>query len=62
MVDFILSQLNLELYIQQIDRIGYAGDELFLSSLNSNDAIEAPGGFTTYCYDRYGVESQQMTR
>lgn len=61
MVDFILGELNLTKAIDQIENGRYGIDEILFSTLNSHDAINAPGGFTQKCSKR-GTDVYHVTR
>uniref|UniRef100_A0A915ECL4 Uncharacterized protein n=1 Tax=Ditylenchus dipsaci TaxID=166011 RepID=A0A915ECL4_9BILA len=53
MVDFLLNELNVTGFAQQLEQgVNYGMDENFLSTLNSNDVLGAPGGFTRACLER----------
>lgn len=51
MVEFMLHELDLTGVIKNFDWNKYGIDELLFGSLNSADAVDAPGGFTSYCLD-----------
>uniref|UniRef100_A0A0M3K141 RNA-dependent RNA polymerase n=1 Tax=Anisakis simplex TaxID=6269 RepID=A0A0M3K141_ANISI len=48
-VEFIVDKLNLTTLLQRFDTIQYGGDEYVIPSLNSEDALDAPGGYTMKC-------------
>lgn len=52
MVDYMLNEMDITRLIDQVDTGGYGIDEIFMGSLNANDAIGVPGGFTMHCVDR----------
>lgn len=67
MVDFILYELDLTLLMKRIEQSAKIvdgrhmfKDELLMGSLNAEDAIGAPGGFTHHCLDK-GVETPGLT-
>jgi hypothetical protein len=49
---FVTETLNLTGYLNAIDG-AFAADEMFFSSLNSDDRLNAPGGFTRFCLDKF---------
>ena len=62
MADLLVGQLDLGLYIHQLETTspnGHGMDELFFSTLNVNPILRIPGGFTRACVDRghrtYGI-------
>ncbi|KAI6185410.1 hypothetical protein M3Y98_00020300 [Aphelenchoides besseyi] len=48
-IDFILEKLNLNLLIELFNAEDWTGDEYLTSTLNSDDNIQLPGGFTRRC-------------
>ncbi|KAI6209094.1 Beta-1,3-galactosyl-O-glycosyl-glycoprotein beta-1,6-N-acetylglucosaminyltransferase 3 [Aphelenchoides besseyi] len=53
MIDFMLQELDLRVFIKNLEQKNrYGVDEQFMASLNSADAIDAPGGYTRFCYDK----------
>uniref|UniRef100_A0AC34RFE1 Uncharacterized protein n=1 Tax=Panagrolaimus sp. JU765 TaxID=591449 RepID=A0AC34RFE1_9BILA len=60
-VDYILSELDLTIYIKTLEKASYGMDELFMATLNDNPELGLPGGFTTACYEK-GVISRTITR
>lgn len=49
-VDFLLDILNLDGFIKALEtNVSYGMDEHFLSTLNSDDRLRIPGGFTRKC-------------
>ncbi|KAM3727599.1 Beta-1,3-galactosyl-O-glycosyl-glycoprotein beta-1,6-N-acetylglucosaminyltransferase [Dirofilaria immitis] len=52
-VEFIIDKLNLTILLDKFDRLSYGVDEMIFSSLNSEDALDAPGGFTRQCINVY---------
>lgn len=62
MVEFMTEILDLNGFITQLEATSkYSMDELFVSSINSNDQLNAPGGFTKACLDR-GFPVDGLTR
>jgi hypothetical protein len=65
MIDFILTKMNLTGIINQIqqnakviDGAGMGKDELLFGTLNSEDRLAIPGGFTHKCIDeRHKINS-----
>lgn len=53
MIEFMVHALNLTGILRQIETNRYGIDEIILPTLNSNDAINAPGGFTQDCLRRH---------
>lgn len=67
MIDFILNKLDLTRLMKQVEASGPVvnghkmnKDEFLIGSLNTEDAIEVPGGFTHSCLDK-GVENWGLT-
>ncbi|VDM46608.1 unnamed protein product [Toxocara canis] len=58
-VDYIINKLNLTLSLSKLDKLGYGNDELLLPTLNMQDEIGVPGGFTRRCI---GNESFHTTK
>ncbi|EJD76405.1 hypothetical protein LOAG_16642 [Loa loa] len=52
-VEFVVDKLNLTILLDKFDRLSYGGDEMLFSSLNSEDSLGAPGGFTRQCINVY---------
>ncbi|VDK55351.1 unnamed protein product, partial [Anisakis simplex] len=48
-VEFVVDKLNLTTLLQRFDTVGLGCDEMLLPSLNSEDALDAPGGYTRKC-------------
>jgi hypothetical protein len=61
MVDFMLLELNLTKFMQQLEAKSFAIDEIMIPTLQVTDALNVPGGFTHACIDR-GVRVQHITR
>jgi ribosomal protein S19 len=61
MVDFMLNELNLTKFMQQLEAKSYGIDEIMIPTLQVTDALDIPGGFTHACIDR-GVKIQHITR
>lgn len=61
MADFIVRELRLDALQETFDWHTYGVDEYLWGSLNAEDAIGAPGGFTRACLER-GVETNATTR
>ncbi|KAI6177786.1 Beta-1,3-galactosyl-O-glycosyl-glycoprotein beta-1,6-N-acetylglucosaminyltransferase 3 [Aphelenchoides bicaudatus] len=54
-IEFMFDTLNLTTTIEQLNsNPGTMTDEILFSSLNSNDNIQLPGGFTTQCDSNVG--------
>jgi len=60
-VDWLLDDLDVSGFITQLERVYYGIDENFLSTLNANDLLDAPGGFTRACLYR-GVPVGSVSR
>uniref|UniRef100_A0A7E4VG83 DDE Tnp4 domain-containing protein n=1 Tax=Panagrellus redivivus TaxID=6233 RepID=A0A7E4VG83_PANRE len=60
-VDYIFDELDLTLLIKNINTDTYGIDEILMSTLNADDAINLPGGFTQTCIDD-GVVVKDLTR
>lgn len=60
-VEFVLTQMNVEKFIAKMEEGGYGVDELFWGTLNSNDEIGLPGGFTQHCLKK-GKRVSLITR
>lgn len=54
-IDFIFDKLNLDITIKQLNSYPWTVDEYLVSSLNSNDNIQLPGGFTRKCGNKAGT-------
>lgn len=54
-VDFMLDQMNLNRLLAAFEWNTHGVDEQLMGTLNSNDAIDLPGGFTLHCL-RKGIE------
>ncbi|KAH7730137.1 core-2/I-Branching enzyme family protein [Aphelenchoides avenae] len=52
MIEFMVNDLDLTGILKQIETSRYGIDEIVLPTLNSNDAVSAPGGFTQECLRR----------
>ncbi|KAL3990911.1 Core-2/I-Branching enzyme family protein [Acanthocheilonema viteae] len=52
-VKFVIDQLNLTILLDKFDSLSYGVDEMLFPSLNSEDSLAAPGGFTRQCIDVY---------
>lgn len=61
MVDFMLLELNLTTFMQQLEVKDFGIDEIMIPTLQVTDALNVPGGFTHACIDR-GVQNQHITR
>ncbi|KAI6204488.1 hypothetical protein M3Y94_00679900 [Aphelenchoides besseyi] len=61
MIDFMVNDLDLSGLMKNIEWKVYGIDELLMGSLNSADAVNAPGGFTDFCLDHHTGDSS-MTR
>ncbi|KAI6198863.1 Beta-1,3-galactosyl-O-glycosyl-glycoprotein beta-1,6-N-acetylglucosaminyltransferase 3 [Aphelenchoides besseyi] len=60
MIDFMLEELDLRGVMKNFEWKTFGVDEQFMGSLNSADAIDAPGGYTRHCYEK-GIFHAQMT-
>lgn len=67
-IDFILNEMNLTGILEkiqksakQIDTIGMTKDELLMGTLNSEDRLGLPGGFTQHCL-KQNVSLDSLTR
>ncbi|KAH7701777.1 Protein T14B4.9, partial [Aphelenchoides avenae] len=49
--EYLTRSLNLDAFIDQLEQAEYGMDENMLSTLNSNEIVGLPGGFTTKCLD-----------
>jgi hypothetical protein len=54
-IDFIFANLNLNVTVDQLNSYPWTVDEILISSLNSNDNIQLPGGFTHKCGHKIGT-------
>ncbi|KAI6197575.1 Beta-1,3-galactosyl-O-glycosyl-glycoprotein beta-1,6-N-acetylglucosaminyltransferase 3 [Aphelenchoides besseyi] len=61
MINFMLYDINFESILKNFEWDAFAIDELIMASLNSADAIDPPGGFTTSC-SKYKIAYWTMTR
>ncbi|CAD5219125.1 unnamed protein product [Bursaphelenchus xylophilus] len=55
-VDYIFAKLNITTMLEKFNGDGHE-EEFFTSSLNANDAIGLPGGFTTKCLKKISFQS-----
>lgn len=67
MVDFLFEELDISLLMRRfelddklIETFNGGRDELLWGTLNTNDAIAVPGGFTHHCVDE-GIEYKPLT-
>lgn len=60
-VSYLLRQLRPGIFIDQLEAVRYGMDEDFMSTLNSNEILGMPGGFTTKCLDE-GLEQENLVR
>ncbi|KAH7726820.1 core-2/I-Branching enzyme family protein [Aphelenchoides avenae] len=60
-VSYILRELRPEGFIDQLETVRYGMDENFMSTLNSNEVLGVPGGFTTKCLEE-GLEEENLIR
>ncbi|VDK87524.1 unnamed protein product [Litomosoides sigmodontis] len=52
-VKFVVDELNLTILLDKFDNLSYGVDEMLFPSLNSEDSLGAPGGFTRQCISVY---------
>ena len=45
-VDFVFDELNVDRFIKQLESKSFGVDELFWATLNTDDVVNLPGGFT----------------
>ncbi|KAK6113329.1 Core-2/I-Branching enzyme family protein [Brugia pahangi] len=50
-VEYVMNELNLTTLINIFDSKPFGTDEMIFQSLHSDDALDAPGGFTRKCID-----------
>uniref|UniRef100_A0A914ZWX7 Uncharacterized protein n=1 Tax=Parascaris univalens TaxID=6257 RepID=A0A914ZWX7_PARUN len=48
-VEYILNTLNVSIFLNNLDNIKFGGDEMFFATLNMQDELGVPGGFTRRC-------------
>uniref|UniRef100_A0A7E4VH78 Ubiquitinyl hydrolase 1 n=1 Tax=Panagrellus redivivus TaxID=6233 RepID=A0A7E4VH78_PANRE len=60
-IDYIVDVLNTSTLIENLEKVSYGMDENFFATLNGNEGIDLPGGFSTLCLDN-GVHTQSITR
>uniref|UniRef100_A0AC34GYC6 Nucleotide-diphospho-sugar transferase domain-containing protein n=1 Tax=Panagrolaimus sp. ES5 TaxID=591445 RepID=A0AC34GYC6_9BILA len=48
-VDFVLDELNVFKFIEKIEEKKFGVDELFWGTLNADEALQLPGGYTQNC-------------
>lgn len=67
MVDFMLNDLDLSILMKRIEQSSQVidgkqmfKDELLMGSLNSDDSILVPGGYTHHCIDK-NIDSPGLT-
>ncbi|KAI6212731.1 Beta-1,3-galactosyl-O-glycosyl-glycoprotein beta-1,6-N-acetylglucosaminyltransferase 3 [Aphelenchoides besseyi] len=59
MIDFMLEELDLRGFMRTLDQEHLLDvDEQFMGTLNSADAVDAPGGYTRFCYEKEFYHSQ----
>lgn len=51
MVEFMVNDLDLTQFLAQLENGRYGVDEQLLATLQADDQIGAPGGFTYKCVD-----------
>jgi hypothetical protein len=61
-VDFIVENLDLTRYLEQLNSEKFGVDEYFLPPLNANEAIGAPGGYTTHCWKEHKKEAEDLVK
>jgi hypothetical protein len=61
MIDFMINELDMTQLMKNIEWKAYGIDEILMGSINSADAIQAPGGFTDHCLDQKKGDSS-LTR
>uniref|UniRef100_A0A7E4VIJ2 Beta-1,3-galactosyl-O-glycosyl-glycoprotein beta-1,6-N-acetylglucosaminyltransferase 4 n=1 Tax=Panagrellus redivivus TaxID=6233 RepID=A0A7E4VIJ2_PANRE len=59
--DYIIDVLNTSTLIENLEKSKYGMDEHFISTLNSNEGLDLPGGFTTKCFEK-GIGTPHVTR
>uniref|UniRef100_A0A915CDE0 Uncharacterized protein n=1 Tax=Parascaris univalens TaxID=6257 RepID=A0A915CDE0_PARUN len=52
-VDFIVNELDVRIFIELFNRMHYGVDEMLFSTLHSNEGLDAPGGYTTQCLNKF---------
>uniref|UniRef100_A0A0M3II45 Core-2/I-Branching enzyme n=1 Tax=Ascaris lumbricoides TaxID=6252 RepID=A0A0M3II45_ASCLU len=52
-VDFIVNKLDVGIFIALFNQMYYGVDEMLFSTLHSNEQLEAPGGYTTQCLNKF---------
>jgi hypothetical protein len=60
-VNFMMEELNLNRLLDAFEWNAHGVDEQLMGTLNSNDAIDLPGGFTLQCLRR-GYEVSSLMR
>lgn len=48
-VEFVLDELNVTKFIEKLEERQFGVDELFWGTLNADNALQLPGGFTRNC-------------
>lgn len=61
MVEYIINELDLTIIIKQLEMKDYGIDEILFSTLESDENIGVPNGFTNACLDK-GIEIDYVTR
>ena len=62
MVAFVINTLDTSLLLSRLRKLEYLYDEFFISPLNVDEKLKAPGGFTTQCWDEFGIEVEAIVR
>lgn len=60
-VDYMLDEMNLDTLMDALEWDVHGVDEQLIGTLNSNDAVEMPNGFTLQCLKK-GYEAESLMR
>lgn len=48
--------------MDQLNREKFGVDEYFLSTLNANELVGAPGGYTTHCWEGHEEQAEDLVK
>ncbi|VDM39584.1 unnamed protein product, partial [Toxocara canis] len=53
--EFVVDKLNLTIILERFNKVPYGVDEMLIPTLNSDDNLDAPGGYTRYCINNHSA-------
>ena len=64
MVDYIINTLDLSKFMVRLQpkRPASSPEETMLATINSDDVLNVPGGFTYWCLDKFKIEMDSISR